>query len=121
MPETELIITTKRLSHDIMLINIKGVLDLNTTLDLRTVLDDCFRQGIYRFIVDLAGLQHMGSTGVGVFISILDTLEEHKGGLVFISPNPRVRTTFNLFKLSNFFGITNNVKSALDELLMSNK
>lgn len=102
--------------QDIMLIHIKGILDTNVTAELQKVLDDCFNLRIYKLIVDLRKVGYIGSVGVGVFIGLLDTLEAHKGNLVFMHPNHKVQTTFGLFRLSNFFSVTNDIKAALEEL-----
>lgn len=102
--------------QDIMLIQTKGRLDTETVPDLQKVLDDCLALRIYRFIVDLSELAHMGSAGVGAFIGILDTLEQNKGTIVFVRPTPKVKDTFYLFKLSNFYSITDDIQTALDKL-----
>lgn len=100
----------------VMAISLKGVLDSFTVEQLYRLFNRCFSQQIYKFIVDLSELTHIGSAGIGVFIGILDTLEQNKGTLVFIHPTPKVKATFALFRLSTFYSITDNKDAALKEL-----
>lgn len=101
---------------DVMAISLKGTLDSMTANPLYKLFNNCFSQHLYKFVVDLSELNHMGSAGIGVFIGILDILEQNKGILVFIHPTPKVKATFNLFRLSTFYSITDDKTSALREL-----
>lgn len=117
-------ITTEKLAfqdpakgqQNIMTITLKGILDSTTADELNNLFNNCFSQHIYKFIVDLSEVKYIGSAGVGIFIGILDILEQNKGTLVFLCPNPKVKATFNLFKLSTFYSITDDRASALKEL-----
>lgn len=121
---TEFLITTEKLAiqhptqgqQNVMAICLKGVLDSSTADQLNRLFNNCFSQDIYKFVVDMSELSHIGSAGVGVFIGILDIMDENKGTLVFIQPTPKVKTTFNIFKLSAFYSTTDNRTSALKEL-----
>jgi len=103
-------------SPDIMFIQIKGMLDFNTAPALQKFLDDCLSQRVYRFILDLGDTTYLGSTGIGLFINLRSTLEEHQGKVVFMRPSPSVKTSFRLFEFERFATITDNMKTALDEL-----
>jgi anti-sigma B factor antagonist len=113
---TELLISTKSLEENIYLIVLKGVLNNETVEILSTTFRDLFSRKIWKFVVDLSNLNYMGSAGVGLFISLIDSLEEHKGTIVFIYPKPTVKEVFKIFRLSNFYSITRNLDNAVKEL-----
>ncbi|MFH0889112.1 MAG: STAS domain-containing protein [Planctomycetota bacterium] len=112
----ELFIDTKQLEKDIYLISLNGILNNETSGTLLTVFRDLFVRKIWKFVVDLSKVNYMGSPGIGLFISFIDSLDEHKGAIVFVNPKPTVKEAFKIFKLSNFYSITKNLKSAVDEL-----
>jgi len=47
---------------------------------------------------------------------LISTKEKHKGTIVFIHPQAGVKETFELFRLSIFYSITNDLYSAVKEL-----
>jgi len=101
---------------DIRLIKITGRLNEDTGPELRKVLDDSLSLGIYKFVIDLKNVASINSAGLGVFIRLMSTLEEHQGHLVFLCPTQNVRTTFGLFEFTHFATITDDVNTALNEL-----
>ncbi|MFH1231018.1 MAG: STAS domain-containing protein [Planctomycetota bacterium] len=113
---SELLINTKPLDENICLVVLNGVLDNETAKTLSETFHDLFARRIWKFVVDLSDLNYMGSPGIGLFISFIDSLEEHKGTIVFIYPQPNVKEVFKIFKLSNFYSITRNLDSAIKEL-----
>lgn len=112
----ELLINTKPLEKDIYLISLNGVLNNETAETLSATFDDLFARKIWKFVVDLSNVNYIGSPGIGLFISLIDSLEEHKGTIVFVNPKPNVTEAFKIFKLSNFYSITKDLDSAVKEL-----
>jgi anti-sigma B factor antagonist len=112
----ELLINARLIEENTYLISLSGILDNETVEKLSKVFYDAFSRNIWSFIVDLSELDYMGSPGIGLFISFIDSLEAHKGTIVFIHPRPSVKEVFKIFKLSNFYSITRNLKSAVSEL-----
>ncbi|MEW6026148.1 MAG: STAS domain-containing protein [Planctomycetota bacterium] len=113
---SELSIETKMLEDKICQVSLDGVLNNDTSETLRNVFETMFNNKVWKFVVDLSGVSYMGSPGIGLFISLLDMLDENKGTIVFISPQENVKEVFKLFKLSTFYSITNNLQDALKEL-----
>ena len=112
----ELTIDIKLLEDKVCLITLDGVLNNETSETLFESIQSLFNRKVWKFVVDLSGVSYMGSPGIGLFISLLDTLDEHKGAIVFISPQANVMEVFKLFKLSTFYSITNNLQDAIKEL-----
>src|SRR3989339_1693158 len=112
----DLSIETEMLEGKICVVTLDGVLNNDTSEILRTAFDDLFNSKIWKFVEDLSGVSYMGSPGIGLFISLLDTLDAHKGTIVFISPQENVKEVFKLFQLSSFYSITNSLQDAIKEL-----
>ena len=112
----DLTINAKHLEGKICMVSLDGVLNTETSETLRKAFDDLIESNIWKFVVDLSGVSYMGSSGIGLFISLLDTLDEHKGTIVFISPQANVMEVFKLFKLATFYSITNNLQDAINEV-----
>jgi anti-anti-sigma factor len=112
----ELTIDIKMLEGKICLVSLDGVLNNETSEMLQKAFNDLLESKIWKFVVDLSGVSYMGSPGIGLFISLLDTLDEHKGTIVFISPQANVMEVFKLFKLATFYSITNSLEDAIKEL-----
>ncbi len=109
-------IKTQKLTPDVALVSLQGVLNDQTADQLYREFKDFIADKIYKFVVDLAQLDRIGSAGLGVFISFIDTLETNKGTIVFVKPNSKVNTTFKMFKLSAFYSVTNSQEDALKEI-----
>lgn len=109
-------ITTKIVEPNIVSMFVKGSLDIIAADKLYGTFKRSFAQKTYKFMVDLSQVKYIGSAAVGVFISILDTLEQNKGTIVFVNPSPKVKVVFELFKLSTFYKIVFDKTSALKEL-----
>ena len=112
----DLTINTKPLEDNICLVSLDGFLNTETSETLRKAFDDLIDSRIWKFVVDLSGVSYMGSPGIGLFISLLDTLDAHKCTIVFISPQENVKEVFKLFQLSTFYSITNSLQDAIKEL-----
>ncbi len=67
-----------------------GDLDLATASQLRTALGGLVGRGVRTVTVDLAGLDFIDSTGLGVLFGALERLREHGGDLALRSPSPGV-------------------------------
>ena len=109
-------VKTQKLTPDVVLISLQGVLNDQTADQLYQEFKRLIGDKIYKFVVDLAQLDRIGSAGLGVFISFIDTFEAKKGTIVFVKPNSKVNTTFKMFKLSAFYSVTNSQEDALKEI-----
>jgi len=112
----ELAIDIKILEGGGGLVSLDGVLNNETSEALFESIQSLFNRKVWKLVIDLSGVSYMGSPGIGLFISLLDELEKHKGTIVFISPQANVMEVFKLFKLSTFYSITNSLQDAIKEL-----
>lgn len=86
-----------KLYNKTLYVSISGELDEHNANLIRSEFDDCVgSQGFRQVIIDLAGLQFMDSTGIGMLIGRYKLLKD-KGVPVFISnPNKHVDKIFSM-------------------------
>ncbi|MBN1541011.1 STAS domain-containing protein [candidate division KSB1 bacterium] len=80
---------------------------LNETL--HRVLEDGKRQ----IVVDLAGVEWMNSSGLGILISALTTVRNTGGDLKLAGVTERIRSLLTITKLNTVFEIHDSVQAAL--------
>ncbi len=106
-------ITTQKQPDGIATILSKGIIDAYSYSELEQAFNRLMEEHIYKFIVDLSGVDYMSSTGAGVFIGMLRLSQEHNGNIVLVNPKPMIRDLFDLLGLTNLFVVTDNMKKAL--------
>lgn len=110
---TDFQISSQKIQDNIVAISMKGFLDAYTYGELEQVINGYFNQGIYKFVVDLSGVEYISSAGAGVFIGAVGVAQENQGNIVLVRPQPNVQEVFDLLGLSQIFKVTNNMESAL--------
>ncbi len=76
--------------------------------------------GKMHLLIDMEGLELMNSSGLGIFISAVNTLKNNQGKLVMVNVPPRIQQLFKMTRLINIFQIVNDSKQAI-EMLKSNE
>lgn len=100
------------LESNIADITIKGDLDANSSIDLDTYLQEQFEMDRYRFYINCKDLRYISSAGLGVFISHLDYVNQHKGMFVFYGMNNLVYETFKILGLHEVMKIAEDKDAA---------
>lgn len=69
--------------------------------------------GIRHFILDLSSLQHINSSGLGVFITLLTKARKVGGEVALAGPSTYISNLLMITKLNTIFHIHDNVETAL--------
>lgn len=80
-------------------------MDIYTAGKLRDAVNEAVENGQYRLAVDLADMEFMDSSGLGVLIAALKRLKEHDGELVLVSPRDQMRRILKLTGLDKILTI----------------
>ena len=80
-------------------------MDIYTAGKLRDAVNGAVEESRYRLAVDLAGMEFMDSSGLGVLIAALKRLKEHDGELVLVSPRDQMRRILKLTGLDKILTI----------------
>ena len=106
-------IKTQHLQGGIALVDVKGYLDAHTFEQLDKVLNNLFKEKIFKIVVELDELDYISSAGAGVFIGVFGRAQENNGDIVILKPSANVREVFDLLGLSQIFKITEDLPAAL--------
>jgi len=84
---------------------IRGELDVNTSPRLRETMLALVEDGARRIDVDMAGLELIDSTGLGVLVGVLKRVLQHGGELTLRSPRRAARKVLDITGLDRVFTI----------------
>jgi anti-sigma B factor antagonist len=90
----------------VVTVRVIGELDISNVEQLRACFFEIFDSGRRQVVADLAELDFMDSTGLGVMVAGLKRFRSDGGRLVVQNPAPRVRKIFELTMLDREFHIT---------------
>jgi anti-sigma B factor antagonist len=90
----------------VAVVRVIGELDSATAPRLREELIGLINRGIRSVTVDLARLDFIDSTGLGVLVSAMKRLREHGGDLVLQSPKPSAMRVLEITGLTKVFAIS---------------
>ena len=97
---------------DLTVVAVKGEVDLYTAPSLKERVADLVSAGRSRIAVDLAGVEFMDSTGLGVLIGGLKRCKEAGGSLTLVAPREPVLKILAITGLDKVFAIHDNVEQA---------
>jgi anti-anti-sigma factor len=101
------------LSAGIWELRIDGSLDWSNFAKVETAIEEIFKKGVYKVVVNLKGTKYISSAGFGCFISSLDTAMKNNGDLVFASTPSEIQDVFNILGLSKILRFAENADAAL--------
>ena len=84
---------------------------------LHEKLHDLIEQGKKKVIIDLAEVEWMNSTGLGILISGVTTLRNSEGELKLANVSEKILSLFEITKLAKVFDTYDSVDNAIDAFL----
>lgn len=114
--QAPMIIKTEKHPH-YTLLGVTGEIDLYNTGDLKTALEIAAAQSRGRIIINLGQAGYIDSTGIGALLRALGECKKQRGNLVISSPAPSILKVFELTRLTNFFLVCPNDKTAAEHFL----
>ncbi|MCK6440767.1 MAG: anti-sigma factor antagonist [Planctomycetes bacterium] len=98
---------------------VEGAIDASSVTSFEERLRQLQQDGFSNFVLDMAGIKYVNSTGLGSLVSTADNLERLGGGLALIEVHPKVKVVFDMLGLNSFFKIFPSEIEAV-EFLRSN-
>ena len=99
----------------------KGIFRLHGSLigetdgmPLTEAFNEQLEEGTLVFILDLADLKHINSSGLGVFITLLTKARKKDGEVLLVSPSEGIRKLLLMTKLNAIFQIFDTVEAAME-------
>lgn len=97
-------------------LSLDGELDLVTAPLLRQKVVSAVSEGARLLVLDLSGLTHLDSTGLGQVVASLRRVRAHDGELAVVVPDPHVRRIFQICDLDRVLVLNQTVDEALAEV-----
>jgi len=99
----------------VIIVDIEGVLDINTVSDFEAVLQDLFRKKQYKIVLNMKKLTYISSAGFGVLMSIIKDVRKNRGDIKIASVSPEIYKVFDLLELPGLFHILKVEQDAISE------
>ncbi len=104
---------TRRLEPDITVVEITGRLSLgNTLLSIENTLKRLMDEGARRMVIDLAGLNTVDSSGIGMLVSCFAHMEQQGGYLRVAGAAGSVSKVFETVHLDRIVPMNADLESA---------
>lgn len=97
------------------IVEVEGEIDVYTAPKLRELLIDLVSQGNHRIIVDMARVDFLDSTGLGVLVGGLKRVRSHDGSLRLVCGQERILKIFRITGLTKVFQIYTTIEEALTD------
>jgi anti-sigma B factor antagonist len=95
-------------------ITVHGEIDVYTAPSLRERLNELVASGHYDLVVDMAGVDFLDSTGLGVLVGGLKRVKSHEGALRLVCDQEKILKVFRITGLTKVFPIHATLPEALD-------
>jgi anti-sigma B factor antagonist len=89
------------------------LLGIPDQVELREKVSALVSKGTTRIIVDLGGLTHINSCGLGALVCLLTTARKNNGDVVLVGMKKEVRDLFNITWLEKIFRIYPTLEGAI--------
>jgi anti-sigma B factor antagonist len=94
-------------------ISVTGEIDVYTAPTLRERLNELVARGEYDLVVDMAGVEFLDSTGLGVLVGGLKRTRSHQGTLRLVCNQEKIIKVFRITGLTKVFPIYASLDDAL--------
>jgi anti-sigma B factor antagonist len=99
---------------EVKLVKLKGRLTLGESVDrLRSTIEDLVAGGDTRFILDLAEVPMIDSSGIGLLVRSLMNLKQQGGAIKLLNPTKFAVQTLKMIGLLNLFEVFEEQQEAL--------
>ena len=104
-----------RTLENLKLLKIKGRITLGAGVDrLRETLEDMLVDGSNRWLLDLADVAMIDSSGIGLLVRYLTTAKQQGGALKLLNPTKFAQQSLKMIGLLNLFEIFDDQQKAVD-------
>ncbi len=103
-----------RTQADVKVIKLRGRLNLGESVDrMRQTFDDLIAAGQVRFVVDMAEVSMVDSSGIGLLVRCLTAAKQNAGSLKLLNPSKFAVQTLRMTGLLNLFEVFDDLEQAV--------
>ena len=106
-------IISREEKDNFLILHIEGEVDVYNAYELRNEINRAIEEKCFNVVIDLKNVSYIDSSGLGVLVSGVKTLMNHKGSLKLVELNEKIRSLTKLTGLEKFFEIYDNIQDAL--------
>ncbi|PYR99862.1 MAG: anti-sigma factor antagonist [Acidobacteria bacterium] len=114
MEQDMALVITIRVISEVVVLDLFGRLWI-LDLPLRDKMNGFLNDGNRRFVVNLAGVEYIDSSGLGQLVSIWVSVKNRRGHLTLLNPTKRVQRLFEITRLNTIFEIFENELEAVHQ------
>ena len=104
----------QRVVSDVVVLDLTGRLWI-LDLPLRDMMVGLLNEDKRHFVLNLAGVQYIDSSGLGQLIAIWTSIRNRKGHMTVLNPGARVQRLFEITRLNAVFEIMETEADAVDK------
>ncbi len=103
-----------RSQSDVKVIKLRGRLNLGESVDrMRQTFDDLMAAGSLHFVIDLAEVSMVDSSGIGLLVRCLTAAKQSAGSLKLLNPSKFAVQTLRMTGLLKLFEVFDNLDQAI--------
>lgn len=103
-----------RHAKDVVIVDISGRITVGEgNIILRDMVRELMEQGHRKFLIQLAAVEYMDSSGIGELVGTVTTVRNKGGALKLLKPSKRVRDLLHMTRLHTIFDIADDEASAI--------
>jgi anti-sigma B factor antagonist len=107
-------VPTARKDGDVVVLSVRGEIDLQNSPELRTELLDLLNKNSpKRLVVNLSQVPYMDSSAIAVLVEVLQKVRKSGGKVYLTNLQPRVKGLLEIARLGTIFNIVNEEAEAL--------
>lgn len=107
------LIRSVRRQDKAVIVELAGDVDLHSSPELREQLKQISEQRPEMLVINLQAVPYMDSSGVATLVESLQKVKKYGGQLTLVGLQSRVRSIFEIAKLTDIFQISNSEAEAL--------
>ncbi len=101
---------------DILVLKPEGDIDLHHSPKLRALLQGKVKEKCPKLLVDFSAVPYIDSSGLATLVEYFQGSRSYSGKLALAGLNPRVRSVFDLVRLTEIFSIHDSIDAAKQSL-----
>ena len=98
---------------ELTLVSVEGPLDAAASKEARGLFGSLLDQGHQRMVVDLAAVDFIDSSGLGVLVGLLKKIRASEGELRIAGVSPSLMSIFELTQVDRVFNLYDTADAAL--------
>ncbi len=100
--------------NEVNIFKLSGRLTAANSKQLRAELKHICKEGGTKLVMDIAALEFMDSTGLGILVGWLQKARSEQGDIVLLNPTPEIKVLLELTRLDQIFSIYEDRQTATE-------